>query len=106
GPSVGGRLARPAKWAGVPRAVLAQRPVRLKLVLPLAVGILLATVGTVLMRTHASQRKRADAAASQPIRLAVMPFENEGSPADQYFADGLSDEVRGKLSDLATLKVT
>jgi TolB-like protein len=35
-----------------------------------------------------------------------MPFENEGAATDVYFADGLSDEVRGKLSNLPSLRVT
>lgn len=38
-------------------------------------------------------------------RLAVLPFENLGSPEDDYFADGITDEVRGKLTSLAGLQV-
>jgi TolB-like protein len=37
--------------------------------------------------------------------VAVLPFENLGSPDDEYFADGITDEVRGKLSALAGLRV-
>ena len=37
--------------------------------------------------------------------LAVLPFENLGDSADAYFADGVGDEVRGKLSQLAGLAV-
>ena len=39
-------------------------------------------------------------------RLAVLPFENLGSPEDAYFADGITDEVRGKLAALPGLQVT
>ncbi len=39
-------------------------------------------------------------------RLAVLPFENLGAPADEYFADGITDEVRGKLAALEGLQVT
>jgi eukaryotic-like serine/threonine-protein kinase len=39
-------------------------------------------------------------------RLAVLPFENLGAQADDYFADGITDEVRGKLSALEGLQVT
>jgi serine/threonine protein kinase len=28
-----------------------------------------------------------------PIRIAVLPFENEGTAEDDYFADGMTDEV-------------
>jgi serine/threonine-protein kinase len=37
--------------------------------------------------------------------LAVLPFENLGDSADAYFADGVGDEVRGKLSQLRGLAV-
>jgi eukaryotic-like serine/threonine-protein kinase len=43
-------------------------------------------------------------ADKSPI-LAVLPFENQGMPEDEYFADGLSDEVRGKLTQLPGLAV-
>ena len=39
-------------------------------------------------------------------RLAVLPFENLGDSADAYFADGMTDAVRGKLSTLLGLQVT
>ncbi len=37
--------------------------------------------------------------------IAVLPFENLGDSADAYFADGVGDEVRGKLSQLTGLAV-
>jgi serine/threonine-protein kinase len=39
-------------------------------------------------------------------RLAVLPFENLGSVDDAYFADGISDELRGKLTGLPSFQVT
>jgi serine/threonine protein kinase/TolB-like protein len=39
-------------------------------------------------------------------RLAVLPFENLGKAEDGYFADGVTDEIRGKLSALPGLQVT
>ncbi|HKU60111.1 MAG TPA: protein kinase [Gemmatimonadales bacterium] len=39
-------------------------------------------------------------------RLAVLPFENMGQTEDGYFADGVTDEIRGKLSALPGLQVT
>ena len=38
-------------------------------------------------------------------RVAVLPFENLGSPEDDYFADGIADEVRAKLTSLPSLQV-
>ncbi len=40
-----------------------------------------------------------------PRLLAVLPFDNLGDSADEYFADGITDEVRGKLASLPGLKV-
>ena len=40
-----------------------------------------------------------------PKRLAVLPFENLGDSADAYFADGITNEVRGKLSQVSGLAV-
>ncbi len=37
--------------------------------------------------------------------LAVLPFENLGDSTDAYFADGITDEVRGKLASLPALRV-
>jgi eukaryotic-like serine/threonine-protein kinase len=52
-------------------------------------------------------RHRGDASdAGGPKRLAVLPFENLGGAEDEYFADGVTDEVRGKLTSLPGLQVT
>ena len=44
--------------------------------------------------------------AGSAKRLAVLPFENLGGAGDEYFADGVTDEVRGKLTSLPGLQVT
>ena len=46
-----------------------------------------------------------EAARAGLTRLAVLPFENLGRPEDDYFADGVTDEVRGKLTGLPGLEV-
>jgi len=76
--------------------VLAQKP----LFAVLVVGFLLG-VGALFAwrRTHGG---------AEPVGgklLAVIPFENLGSADDEYFADGMTDEVRGKLSALTGLQV-
>ncbi len=37
--------------------------------------------------------------------VAVLPFDNLGDSSDAYFADGVSDEVRSKLGQVAGLEV-
>jgi serine/threonine-protein kinase len=60
----------------------------------LGVGVLLAWL-----------RARPEPSTTGPVRLAVLPFENLGPPEDQYFTDGVTDEVRGKLAGLPGLEV-
>jgi TolB-like protein/tetratricopeptide (TPR) repeat protein len=66
----------------------------------LALGALLG-VGMLL----AWLRSRPQAGTAGPKRLAVLPFENLGRPEDEYFTDGLTDAVRGKLTELRGLEV-
>jgi TolB-like protein/tRNA A-37 threonylcarbamoyl transferase component Bud32 len=52
---------------------------------------------------------RGPAGAATPgagVRLAVLPFENRGAAADNYFVDGVADQVRGKLTGLKGFQVT
>lgn len=44
-------------------------------------------------------------AASDLIRLVVLPFENLGPAEDEYFADGLTEEITGRLQYLHGLRV-
>jgi non-specific serine/threonine protein kinase len=37
--------------------------------------------------------------------LAVLPFENLGAPEDEYFADGITDEITSRLAQLSGLGV-
>ncbi|MGE5927414.1 MAG: protein kinase domain-containing protein [Gemmatimonadota bacterium] len=50
-------------------------------------------------------RGPADAGDDGILRLAVLPFENRGGEADAYFVDGVTDEVRGKLTRLPGFEV-
>jgi serine/threonine-protein kinase len=50
-------------------------------------------------------RSSPDAEGAGPKRLAVLPFQNLGDSGSEYFADGMTDEVRGKLSALPGLTV-
>jgi eukaryotic-like serine/threonine-protein kinase len=68
----------------------------------LAAGLVLVAlaVGAVWYGLHAPGHETA------LTPLAVLPFENQGSAENEYFADGMTDAVRGKLSALPTLQVT
>jgi serine/threonine-protein kinase len=79
---------------------MAVRGWRLRGLATLALGIVL--VGGVLL---AWLRARPEPGAAGPKRLAVLPFENLGQRDDDYFADGVTNEVRGKLAALPGLEV-
>ena len=37
--------------------------------------------------------------------LAVLPFENLGAPEDEYFADGMTEEIISRLSAIQSIGV-
>jgi serine/threonine-protein kinase len=45
-------------------------------------------------------------ATGSVVRLAVLPFENRGAAEDNYFVDGVADQVRGKLMGLKGFQIT
>jgi len=72
-----------------------------KILIAVAVVAVLAAVGAFLLRRpHGSM-----GAAVGVKRVAVLPFENLGAPEDDYFADGIADAIRGKLTSLPGLQV-
>jgi TolB-like protein/Flp pilus assembly protein TadD len=83
-------------------AQLPAPPAGKRKVLIVATAIVVLAVGGLflLRRTH-----RGGAQAGGVKRVAVLPFENLGSPADDYFADGMADAVRGKLTSVPGIEV-
>jgi TolB-like protein/Flp pilus assembly protein TadD len=86
----------PVVAAGVPRRV--EPSTRRRMLAAVAAVLGLATAGAFLAR-------RALRRTAGVKRLAVLPFENLGSPEDDYFADGMADQVRGKLTLLPGVQV-
>jgi TolB-like protein len=75
---------------------------------PIRAAVGLAVVGLALGGVRLAQRRGAKSTAARdsgPQRIAVLPFENQGPAEDEYFADGVTDEVRGKLTSLTGLEV-
>jgi TolB-like protein/cytochrome c-type biogenesis protein CcmH/NrfG len=86
----------------VKSAELAAHPTgRREILIAAAVLVTLALAGFLLWRrTH-----RGGGEAGDIKRVAVLPFENVGAPEDDYFADGIADEIRGKLTSLPGVEV-
>jgi eukaryotic-like serine/threonine-protein kinase len=81
------------------RAAARRVPSALAFVLGLLVT---ATMGMLVWRqTH----RAAPAGADGSRVVAVLPFENLGGPEQEYFADGVTDAIRGKLAAIPGLQV-
>jgi eukaryotic-like serine/threonine-protein kinase len=90
--------AEPARTVAPPRP--ARRPVPFAAV-ALTAGLL---IGGGLLFAWRHNGGGADPAGGRRI-VAVLPFDNLGDSSDAYFADGVSDEVRTKLGQVAGLEV-
>lgn len=101
GPAIGQTAA--LRSATVPPGIPPQHRHRVPLTLALGIGFVLG-LGVLFgwLRSHGSVPPAGPEAARL---LAVLPFENLGDSTDEYFADGITDEVRGKLATLGELKV-
>ena len=84
------RTAGEGSWFG-------RRPLLAALVLGVLLGV---------AALFAWRRSHGGGEEAGPKLLAVLPFENLGAPEDEYFADGVTDEVRGKLTAFPGLQVT
>jgi serine/threonine-protein kinase len=64
-----------------------------------AAATVLAVVGALVVRERLAR------GTGRPVMLAVLPFENHGPAADDYFGDGLADAITNRLASLPTLGV-
>ena len=49
--------------------------------------------------------QRHEPGRDEPPRIAVLPFDNMGPPEDDYFADGITEEITNRLAMIPTLGV-
>ena len=74
----------------------------------IVLGLIAALGASVLNRRSPPSAGDDTAAAAEHTavrRVVVLPFENQGDGGDAYFADGMADEVRGKLASVQGLEV-
>ena len=84
------------------QAVVAERSRGKTVAIAAVAFVVLAAAGLFLWK----QAPKTGAPASAGVkRIAVLPFENLGAPEDDYFADGIADAVRGKLTSLPGVEV-
>ncbi len=88
--------------SGASGAYVAAPPARKsKILIAVAAVVVLAAVGVLLLRRPHGGGSEAGGVK----RVAVLPFENLGAPEDDYFADGIADEIRSKLTSLPGVEV-
>jgi TolB-like protein/Tfp pilus assembly protein PilF len=72
----------------------------------LLAGAVVATVLATVVALHPWRKAAGPLSGfAVPVRIAVLPFENQGTPETDYFAEGMSDQVRGKLASLPGFEV-
>jgi TolB-like protein/cytochrome c-type biogenesis protein CcmH/NrfG len=69
-----------------------------------AVLLLGIVIGSGVLFAWGEKRPAVDAAGGK--LLAVLPFDNVGPTDQDYFVDGVTDEIRGRLTALPALRVT
>jgi serine/threonine-protein kinase len=103
----GDRYASPLEFASAvttagAAAAAGARPSRRRLTLvgAGAAVLVLVFVASIVMREW---RSRAGRPPAPDASIAVLPFENLGPPADQFFADGMTDEIASRLAAVSGL---
>jgi TolB-like protein/Flp pilus assembly protein TadD len=99
-----------------PLARLRRRSMSSPIVASVAVASLAAALGAYLLLAHRGASTKTDAveakpsaaeaAAAEPTSIAVLPFVNMSPDPDQeYFSDGLSEELLNSLANVPQLRV-
>jgi serine/threonine-protein kinase len=92
---------RPAVETAPSRTAVAPAPTR-RWVWPVAVTALVAVVAVVAVLLRGSGFTTGDARPT----VVVLPFENMGAPEDEYFADGMTEEITSRLAKISGIGVT
>jgi serine/threonine-protein kinase len=74
----------------------------IKYAIPASV-VLLAAILLVMLKPFRSEITPDE--RTGPVKLAVLPFVNLGQPQDEYFADGITDEIISRLAVIKGLAV-
>ncbi len=92
---------RPASSPVTAPAAPARRPSPRGLAIAALGGLVVFSAALLFVRGRATHR----GVASPVPRIVVLPFGNLGNPADEYFADGVTEEITSRLGETPGLGV-
>lgn len=90
--------------ASVPTSSPVKRS-RSTLAIALAGVLALVAAVTYVMFPGLFGRSHPEAVSAKTPRIAVLPFENIGAPEDEYFADGITEEIIARLASVRGVDV-
>jgi non-specific serine/threonine protein kinase len=106
--TAGGVLSDLKRLTAHTQSSIAPVPAKKKPSWPLAVGglvIIAILIVAGIKYWPGSETEKPPESAEERIMLAVLPFENLGAPDDEYFADGITDEITSRVGVLKGLGV-
>ncbi len=62
-------------------------------------------VALILLGAYALVPKDADVTTTSRLSLGILPFENLGSPEDEYFVNGLAEDLASRLAGVEILSI-
>src|SRR5262245_25224383 len=68
-------------------------------------SVILLVAAVAVVAALRSRASRTAASGVVPRTVVVLPFTNMGRPDDEYFADGLTEEIAGRLARVPGLRV-
>ncbi len=80
------------------------KPVKSNLKVYVGAAIVLVAAVVAVYFFPRSKSTQSETANAMPM-IAVLPFENLGSPEDEYFADGMTEEITSRLAGIKGLGV-
>ena len=71
----------------------------------IVVVAILALIGFLVLPFPQGERPDEQASGDEPPRVVILPFENLGSTEDEFFADGITEEITARLASMEGLRV-
>ncbi len=94
-----------SEFEGLTLSAPSQTPRKRRPLLPLVLIVVAVVLGTAVVLWYLGPGGADKPADTPRPRIVVLPFENLGPPEDEYFADGMTEEIISRLSAVSGLSV-